>query len=131
MNYEHKYLKYKEKYLALKAEVKDSVDKPADYDYEKILKTRIDYYNTAVAKIEKDIKDITSEIIRLENEKNIGLDKLRKNNAPQKEIDDFILSKDKFINSLKKNLSYSNGRLESRKKSLENNKKRLDKLFKK
>jgi hypothetical protein len=53
MNYEHKYLKYKEKYLALKEEVKGSVDKPVDYDYEKILKARIDKYNAAVATIEK------------------------------------------------------------------------------
>jgi chromosome segregation ATPase len=129
MNYEEKYLKYKEKYIALKAKVNGSVDKPDDY--EKILKARIEKYNTAVATIQKNIKDITSEIIRVENEKNIGLDKLRKNNASPKEIDDFILSKDKYINSLKKNLNYSNDRLESRKRSLDNNKKRLDKLFKK
>jgi len=131
MNYEHKYLKYKAKYTALKAEVNGSVDKPVDYDYEKILKARIDKYNTAVSTIEKNIKDITFEITRVENEKNIGLDKLRKNNSPLKEIDDFILSKDKYINSLKKNLNYSNDRLESRKRSLESNKKRLDKLSKK
>jgi chromosome segregation ATPase len=133
MNYEHKYLKYKEKYLALKAEVKDSVDKPVDkpVDYEKIIKARIARYNESITKNEQNVKEIAADIISAENKKNIGLDTLKKNNAPQKEIDDFILKKDKYINSLKGNLKYFNDRLESQKRRLEYNKKRLNNLSKK
>ena len=124
MNYEHKYLKYKAKYAALKAELNGPLN-PNDE-----IQKSINKYNRYITNTERQIRNATLRMKRYENEKNIGIDKLRKNNASTKEIEDFIKSQDEYINNQKKIIEVENNILAGQKRRLEQNKNKLNDLLK-
>ena len=123
MNYEQKYLKYKEKYLELKAKLDGGLVGNA-VDSDKKIKSNqkaLELCNRNIQVLEQAIIGRTNKIKNSEDQKNRGLEKLKKNNAPVNEIDEFIKSMDSEINDIKKDL-------ENKKKLLEKEKAKLNKL---
>jgi chromosome segregation ATPase len=123
MNFEQKYLKYKEKYLELKAILDGGLVGNA-VDSDKKIKNKqkaSELYNRNIKVLEQAVIGRTNKIKNSEDQKNRGLEKLKKNNAPVNEIDEFIKSMDSEINDIKKDL-------ENKKKLLEKEKAKLNKL---
>jgi chromosome segregation ATPase len=77
--------------------------------------------NRNIKVLEQAILGRTNKIRNSEDQKNRGIEKLKKNNAPLNEIDEFIQSMDSEINDIKKEL-------ENKKKLLEKEKAKLNKL---
>jgi hypothetical protein len=123
MNFEQKYLKYKEKYLELKAILDGGLVGNA-VDSDKKIKNKqkaSELYNRNIKVLEQAVIGRTNKIKNSEDQKNRGLEKLKKNNAPVNEIDEFIKSMDSEINDINKDL-------ENKKKLLEKEKAKLNKL---
>ena len=123
MNFEQKYLKYKEKYLELKAKLDGGLVGNA-VDSDKKIKNNqkaLELCNRNIKVLEQAIIGRTNKIKNTEDQKNRGIEKLKKNNAPVNEIDEFIKSMDSEINDIKKDL-------ENKKKLLEKEKAKLNKL---
>ena len=97
MNYEDKYLKYKAKYVAAKVEL----------------------HNRKILVLEQAIKGRINKIKNSEDQKNRGIESLKKHNTPVKEIDEFIKSMNSEIDDIKKELIIKNKELEIQKKMLE------------
>ena len=107
MNYEYKYLKYKAKYIAAKAQLEGGSNK----DPKK--------YTRNILVLEQAIKGRINKIKNAEDQKKRGIEKLKNNNTPVTEIDEFIKSMDYEINDVKKELNIKNKELEQQKKLLE------------
>lgn len=111
MDYEEKYLKYKAKYITAKGQLEGGLNK----DAVKNSKKKLEKYNRNILILEKAIKGRTNKIIKTEDQKKRGIEKLKKNNTPAKEIDEFIKSMDSEINDIKKELTIKIQNLEKNK----------------
>jgi hypothetical protein len=115
MNYEYKYLKYKAKYIAAKAELDELEGGNKIKNTQKVL----ELHNRNILVLEQAIKGRINKMKNSEDQKKRGIEKLKINNTPVKEIDEFIESMDSEINDIKKELIIKNKELEKQKKLLE------------
>jgi len=135
MNYEQKYLKYKQKYLELKAKLDGGLFGEASSSSNnekkvKITQNALEKNNRSISVLEQAIKGRTKKINDLENGKQKGIDSLKKNNAPPKEIKNFIEREDFYINQTKKELEIKNKELENEKKRIERKIKDIEEYIK-
>ena len=114
MDYKHKYLKYKAKYLEAKAELEGG--------YKNIQKV-LEKHNRNILVLEQAIKGRINKIKLQEDGKNRGIESLKRNKAPVEEINEFIEREDFYINMTKKEIITKNKELEKEKKLLEKAKK--------
>jgi hypothetical protein len=115
MNYEYKYLKYKAKYIAAKAELDELEGGNKIKNTQKVL----ELHNRNILVLEQAIKGRINKLKNSEDQKMRGVEKLKINNTPVKEINEFIESMDYEINDIKKELIIKNKELEKQKKLLE------------
>jgi len=115
MNYEQKYLKYKAKYIAAKAKLDELEGGDKIKNTQKVL----ELHNRNILVLEQAIKGRINKLKNSEDQKKRGIESLKINNTPVKEIDEFIESMDFEINNIKKELNIKNKELEKQKKLLE------------
>ena len=122
MDYEHKYLKYKAKYLGAKAQLESaSVGNTSDSNTKSKSTKKVDASELHTRKIlvlEQAIKGRINLIKNTEERKKRGIENLTKNNAPKADIDEVIKSYDFEINNVKKELNIKNKELELQKNLL-------------
>jgi hypothetical protein len=129
MNYEQKYLKYKEKYLALKAKLGDASSSSNNTEKKvKITQIALEKNNRNISVLEQAIKGRINRIRNTEDQKKRGIENLTKNNAPKTEIDEVIKSYDDEINGVKKEIEIKTRELEQQRKLLQKNTIKLNEL---
>jgi hypothetical protein len=122
MDYEHKYLKYKAKYIAAKAQLNGgSLGKSDSLAKSKSTKKvdAVELHTRNIKVLEYAIQGRTNRIKNTEDFKNRGVEKLTKNNAPKTEIDELIETYNFEINNVKKELNKKNIELQNEKEKLE------------
>ena len=123
MDYEHKYLKYKAKYLGAKAQLESgSLGSTSDSDTKSKSTKKVDsleLHTRNIRVLEQAIQGRINRIKKTEDQKNRGIEKLTKNNAPKTEIDEVIKSYDSEINAVKNEINIKKKELEIQKNKLE------------
>lgn len=123
MDYEHKYLKYKAKYLGTKAQLESgSLGNTSDSDTKSKSTKKVDsleLHTRNIRVLEQAIQGRINRIKKTEDQKNRGIEKLTKNNAPKTEIDEVIKSYDSEINAVKNEINIKKKELEIQKNKLE------------
>lgn len=116
MNYEQKYLKYKAKYIAAKAELAE-----LEGGDKKVKNTQkaLELHNRNILVLEHAIKGRINKMKNSEDQKKRGIESLKINKSSVEEINEFIESMDFEINNIKKELIIKNKELEKQKKLLE------------
>jgi hypothetical protein len=127
MNYEQKYLKYKAKYLDLKAKLEGGL-----VGDEKNIKSTIEKTKSKISVLEKAIKGRQNNILDSENRKKRTIEnrKSAKNSDEIKELDEGILLWDSRISEVKKDIGIKTKELEIQKKILDKNTLKLKELLK-
>lgn len=127
MNYEQKYLKYKAKYLDLKANLEGGLVGNVKSTQLLIEKTK-----SKISVLEKAIKGRQNNIIDSENRKKRTIEnrKLAKNSDEIIELDEGILLWDSRIDDVKREIGIKTKELEIQKKILEKNTLKLNELLK-
>jgi hypothetical protein len=113
MDYEHKYLKYKAKYIAAKAQLNGGLlGNTTDSDSKSTKKVdSLELYTRNIRVLEQAIQGRINRIKNTEDQKKRGIEKLTKNNAPKTEIDEVIKSYDSEINAVKNEINIKNKEL--------------------
>lgn len=117
MDYKYKYLKYKAKYLAAKAQLNTSDSDTKIKSSKKV--DSLELYTRNIRVLEQAIQGRINKIKNTEDQKKRGIENLTKNNAPKTEIDEVIKSYDSEINDVKKEINIKNKELEIQKNKLE------------
>jgi len=127
MNYEQKYLKYKAKYLDLKANLEGGLVGNVKSTQLLIEKTK-----SKISVLEKAIKGRQNNIIDSENRKKRTIEnrKIAKNSDEIIELDEGILLWDSRIDDVKREIGIKTKELEIQKKILEKNTLKLNELLK-
>jgi len=129
MNYEQKYLKYKEKYLALKAKLGDDGLSPNNNEKKiRIAQIALEKNNRSILVLEQAIHGRINRIRNTEDQKKRGIENLTKNNAPKTEIDEVIKTYDDEINGVKKDIEIKTRELDHQRKLLQKNTIKLNEL---
>jgi hypothetical protein len=126
MNYEQKYLKYKSKYLDLKAKLEGGLVGNVKSTQLLIEKTK-----SKISVLEQAIKGRQNNIIDSENRKKRTIEnrKLAKNSDEVKELDEGILLWNSRIDDVKKEIGIKSKELEKQKQILEKNTLKLNELL--
>jgi len=130
MNYEQKYLKYKAKYLDLKAKLEGGL--VGDEKNIKNTQLLIEKTKSKISVLEKAIKGRQNNILDSENRKKRTIEnrKVAKNSDEIKELDEGILLWDSRISEVKKDIGIKTKELEIQKKILDKNTLKLNELIK-
>jgi hypothetical protein len=127
MNYEQKYLKYKAKYLDLKAKLEGGL-----VGNVKSTQLLIEKAKLKISVLEQAIKGRQNNIIDSENRKKRTIEnrKLAKNSDEIIELDEGILLWDSRIDDVKREIGIKTKELEIQKKILDKNTLKLNELLK-